>query len=128
MHITMDASELRAEEHRAADVPPKVRALVWRHVRVVSFETERLIKLKMPVRTGRARGSWGHSGPPALPSDSIWREDEPVLAITQGSRLEYIEQLNRGSSVQAPAGFIDAEEVRAQRRLEELIDAIEPGA
>lgn len=116
MQVSFDASQLARERQR--DTSRESRQRVWVKVRAVSFDAERGIKLRMPVDTGRARGSWGHSFPPALPSEGIWQEDEANLAITQGSRVEYIEQLNAGSSRQAPAGFIDAEERRALNALE----------
>jgi hypothetical protein len=88
----------------------------------VSFEAERFIKIRMPKDTGRAAASWGHSTAPASPADGIWEEQPEALAITQGSRVPYIEQLNEGSSRQAPAGFIDAEERRATAKLEAGIE------
>lgn len=76
----------------------------------------------MPVDTGRARASWGHNGGAmAAIDESIWEEDEGGLALTQGSRVGYIEQLNEGWSKQAPAGFIDVEERKA---LQQLSDAL----
>lgn len=121
MQIEIDARQLVQESERAAELSASLRERAWVRVRVVSFDAERAIKIAMPVRTGRARGSWGHSTPPALPTEGIWLEDRLSLAITQGSRVGYITRLNEGSSSQAPAGFIDAAEVRAANRLVELL-------
>lgn len=110
VRTSFDFSDLTREHQQAAQIPPRMRRGIWTRVREVSFNVERRIKIKMPVDTGRARASWGHSTAPASPADGIWEEDERALSITQGSAVEYIENLNEGSSQQAPAGFIDAEE------------------
>lgn len=125
MKIEIDTTDVKRVIAELEQMTPTIRRRAWAAVRVASFEAERNIKLKMPVRTGRARSSWGHSFPPALPGEGIWQEDEANLAITQGSRVGYIQNLNDGSSRQAPAGFIDAAERRAQNRLNDLINDIE---
>lgn len=126
MQVTIDKTPFVREAERVGRRTAFARARIWTRIRVVSFDAERWIKIKMPVDTGRARGSWGHSSPPALPTDSIWQEDEKNLAITQGSRVGYIEYLNEGSSTQAPRGFIDAEEKRAADQLDrQLAEAVE---
>lgn len=117
MRTSIDFSDLTREHQQAAQIPPRMRRGIWLRVREVSFNAERYVKIAMPVDTGRARASWGHSTPPASPADGIWEENERDLSITQGSRVEYIEQLNEGSSQQAPAGFIDAIERRAAEEL-----------
>lgn len=121
MKLRFDTADLEKEARFAHGVPRQLRGRAWARVRQVSFDAERFIKLRMPVDTGRARGSWGHAAPPAAPGEGIWLEDEGRLMITQGSRVEYIEYLNQGSSKQAPAGFIDAEEERALQKLEQLL-------
>lgn len=110
MRINFDFTDLSREQDFAAQLTPRMRRGIWLRVKEVSFNVERRVKIKMPVDTGRARASWGHSTPPASPADGIWTENERDLSITQGSAVEYIEALNEGSSQQAPAGFIDAEE------------------
>lgn len=117
MKVEFDGRAFTKEQQFAASLSPRWRKRVWARVRVVSFDAERYIKIRMPVDTGRARASWGHSTAPASPADGIWHEDVDALALTQGSRVEYIEYLNQGSSTQAPAGFIDAEKARAERNL-----------
>ncbi len=121
MTVTIEFSQLQAEARRAATLTPQARQRSWQVVRVVSFNAERNVKLQMPVDTGRARASWGHSSAPALPGDGIWDEDEQGLSITQGSTVEYIPALNEGSSSQAPAGFIDSIERRSAQELEQML-------
>ena len=108
MRMRIDFSDITEEKAFARALPPRVRRQAWLRVRQVSFNVERRVKLTMPVDTGRARASWGHSTPPASPADGVWIEREADLSIEQGSNVEYIENLNNGSSLQAPAGFIDA--------------------
>lgn len=123
MKIAFDGSGFTKEQALVAQLPRRVRLVAWQHVRAVSFDVERGIKLLMPVDTGRARASWGHSGPPAEADEGIWIEDEGALALTQGSRVEYIDELNQGHSTQAPAGFIDAEQARGEAMLGRLLEA-----
>lgn len=117
MKVAIDASGFTQETVNAARVSPLVRRKVWTSVRVVSFSVEAGIKRRMPVDTGRARASWGHSTPPAAPGEGIWREEEATLTIEQGSTVDYIQALNEGHSKQAPAGFIDAEQKRGENML-----------
>lgn len=124
MKIVIDGSEFARERHWAEDLPPRWRKGLWAVVRKASFACEREIKLRMPVDKGRARASWGHSQAPAAPADSIWVEEPYKLTITQGSRVEYISELNEGSSQQAPAGFIDTTEVLIHKWVNEEIDRL----
>ncbi len=121
MRVTFDPAQLTAERARSTTLIALGRRHVWTRVRQVSFDVERMIKIRMPVDTGRARASWGHSAPPAGPGDGVWIEDEADLSIEQGSNVEYIEKLNSGSSKQAPAGFIDTEEARGANGISELL-------
>lgn len=121
MRIKIEAEQLNVEITRSELLVRVGRGRIWTEIRRASFLAERNIKIRMPIDTGRARASWGHSGGVAKPEDGIWQEDEPGLSLTQGSRVEYVEQLNSGSSQQAPAGFIDAEAKRAETALEEAL-------
>lgn len=122
MKLIFDGAGFTKERTFAVQVPRNLKRRIWTQIRVVSFSAERMIKIRMPKRTGRAAGSWGHnSSPVAAMDESIWQEDEDKLALTQGSRVGYIEQLNEGWSKQAPAGFIDVEERKA---LDMLADAL----
>lgn len=123
MNIHFDSSGFEKERAFAANLPKKTRGRIWASVRAVSFDAERYIKIRMPVDTGRARASWGHSSAPAGADEGIWQENENDLTLVQGSRVEYIEPLNEGHSKQAPAGFIDAESRRAQEKLDQLVAA-----
>lgn len=127
MKVSFDASGFTQEVVRSSTVTSTARRKIWASIRVVSFNVEAGIKRRMPVRTGRARASWGHSTPPAGTEEGIWVENENGLYIVQGSRVDYIQYLNDGSSQQAPAGFIDAEQKRGETMLGNLIidDVIE---
>lgn len=126
MKFTVDFAELTRERAMTAQQARQLKIVAWKIVRAHSFKAEANVKRRMPVKTGRARASWGHSAPPAAPNEGIWEEDEAGLSITQGSRVEYIEQLNEGWSQQAPAGFIDAVQAAEQAALEEdLADQVE---
>lgn len=121
MQLAIDAQPLAAEQQVMARYGREGVAIFKRRVKSTSFSAERGVKIKMPVDTGRARASWGHSTAPAAPDEGIWEESNDGLTITQGSLVEYIGALNDGHSQQAPAGFIDAEAARA---LEELVEGI----
>jgi len=121
--LQIDGSDLEREAQHARIFYEQADDALWDEVRRTALEAERQVKLEMPVDTGRARASWGHSTPPAGGSDGIWEEDRAHLSITEGSEVEYIGRLNEGHSRQAPAGFIDAIGVRVQNAFEE--DVIE---
>ncbi len=65
----------------------------------------------------------------ASPNDAIWIDKSrvpgsrtiPLLEIIQGTRLAYVQQLNEGSSRQAPAAFIDSEYQKAGKRMERAV-------
>lgn len=122
MKLTFEFGEFSKEVQDATTRPQRVRRLVMTRLRIVSFNAERYIKIRMPVDQGTARASWGHSTAPAGVDDGIWIENEDDLSITQGSKLPYIERLNEGWSTQAPAGFIDAE---VQRAIDDFAKGIE---
>ena len=98
-------------------------------VRAASLAVERRVKFAMPVDTGRARASWGHWTPGDLRAanreagsgDAVW-EKKSDFEITQGSNVEYVGDLNDGTSQQAPAGFIDAAAEAGMRELNKEID------
>lgn len=121
--ISFDVTEVARLRGQLQQLPASARPKLWQAVRATSFTVERWVKQQMPVDTGHARNSWGHSTPPALPDEAIWTEDEAHMTLTQGSRVPYIEQLNEGWSKQAPAGFIDAIELRGEAELERAVDA-----
>ena len=120
MKIQVDAQALAAHRQIMERWKAEGVEIFKRRVRIVSFSVERGVKRRMPVDTGRARASWGHDTPPGQ-GEGIWEESNDGLTIKQGSRVEYIGELNEGHRQQAPAGFIDAE---AKRGEEELIEGI----
>lgn len=103
-------------------------------VKSASFAVEKRIKIEMPVDTGRARASWGHwessllkvSNPDAKAGDAIWQVDDGGLSIKQGTNVDYVEDLNQGSSRQAPAGFLDRAAAMGQIQLEVKLGFLDP--
>ena len=90
---------------------------------------ERRVKFAMPVDTGRARASWGHWTPGDLRAsnqdagagDAVW-EEKGDFEVTQGTNVDYVGDLNDGTSKQAPEGFIDRAAEAAMRELNKEID------
>ncbi len=132
--IKVDVSELTKLK---ADLTPgqinfvkSARAVVRR----ASFAVEKKIKIEMPVDPGRARASWGHwngsllkqTNPDAKADDAIWMVEDGGLSIVQGSNVDYIEDLNSGSSRQAPAGFLDRAATMGQIQLEAKLGLLDP--
>jgi hypothetical protein len=90
----------------------------------VAFEVLKRVVEKTPVDTGRARGNWivsvgapDHSADGAEDKSSgglatVSREATKIKAISEPAtifvqnNLPYIEKLENGSSVQAPAGMV----------------------
>lgn len=92
------------------------RARVKPLPREVSLIGVKRIKMDMPVDTGRARASWGVWTPgdakaddtDAKESDAVFSVSGDGLTVIQGTNVPYVEELEKGSSQQAPAGFIEA--------------------
>lgn len=131
MQVEIRYSELLVEINKARNTPRQALNAVKKKLYEVSFAIERRVKDEMPVDTGRARASWGHwtpgdvrDNPDANAGDAEWAEFDNGLSIRQGTNVEYVQYLNDGHSSQAPAGFIDRAEEHAQRKLDELIDAL----
>lgn len=89
------------------------------------------VDMAMPVDTGWASMRFGD---PAV-EGGVFEVSDDGLEVEFGSDLsmfglyEYIIRLNEGSSMQAPAGFIDVEAERTGNRLEarlnEIVDMVE---
>lgn len=127
MQIVVDGSEFEIEQRRVGQVMGRAGDTIRLHVKHKALAAKAAIQLAMPFRTGRAKASWGNvpAPPPALPDDGIWEVKDGGFTIVQGSNVEYIVYLNEGSSSQQPAGFIDAEEVKAMADLDnDLSDAL----
>lgn len=134
MRIKIKYDDLTAEEQTALSKQVWAVGESRKSVRKVSLAGERHIKDIMPKDTGRAAASWGHWTPgmisnnkDASAADAEWQESDGGLTITQGSNVEYIGPLNDGHSQQAPAGFLDMAEERAQQELDREIDRIMEG-
>ena len=128
--ITVDTTQVdaiaRDIQKQSRNVHPRLRQVL----RKVSFDVERQVKTAMPVLSGRARASWGHWTPGDLTGGGLGASaadaylEETDTAIEQGTNLDYVEDLNSGSSQKAPAGFIDAAFVRGERALQAAVDAV----
>jgi len=127
VNVSVDFQALTVETVRAIAMKTAIRNAAWQAVQTTAVSTMNQIKVEMPVKTGRAQGSWGKLTGPALPGDDYWVEDENDLSIEQGSTVYYVANLEQGSSMQAPAGFIEAAALRGQNELDSnitrLIDA-----
>lgn len=117
MRLLIDTSQFSQVQRDIADTKRLTRRRIWAEVRRAAFGLERGVKLRMPVDTGRAKSAWAHETGPLGGGQAIWIENEDELSIAQGTTVDYVEFLNEGSSSQAPAGFIDAEAVRAGEEL-----------
>ncbi len=107
MKIRADGSELRRESETARLIAPRYRDKAKNRVMAKSLKVVGQVKIAMPVDTGAARARWGTPGAPG----GLWEVSDEGLTVTQGAQLdphEYIIELNEGSSMQAPAGFLDA--------------------
>jgi hypothetical protein len=126
MQITIDGREFELEARKVDRDIRQVGELLRQGVLKVSLSAKRMIQLRMPVDTGRAKSSWGNvpAAPPALANEGIWEVKDDGMTIIQGSRVPYIERLNEGHSSQAPAGFIDAEEAAAAASLEKELGEV----
>lgn len=121
--MRIDYDELFAEAARAAGIPSQVVMGAREAIEKESYNVQKLIKATMPVDTRRAAATWGHADGRLVKEnedydsgEAIWYVEDGGLTITQGLALNpynYVEDLNAGSSSQAPAGFIDAQAERA---------------
>ena len=102
---------------------------VSKDIRVFAFKVLRNVTISTPVDTGRARGNWqvGIDVPKTSVLSNLDRSGGSSLTsgLSQLSRvtrfntvwitnnLDYIGKLNDGSSLQAPAKFVESGIVRA---------------
>lgn len=112
MNVQIDDSQLQAEANRAGGLPKHIVDVSARSVMYTSLALVARIKTEMPVKSGRARDSWG-----TPEKEGSWEVSDDGLSVTQGSNVVYVGRLNEGHSQQAPAGFIDA-------GAEEALDAL----
>jgi hypothetical protein len=115
MKITMEVQDNKIGE-TFEKLGPEAKQEAKVTLREVALALMGGIKQDMPVDQGRARASWGEWTPADLTTadsgaseaDAHYEEQDGGTTISQGSNVEYIQELNDGSSTQAPAGFIDA--------------------
>lgn len=135
MRIEINGDGLRAELALTHKYQTAFKNAVPADVDKVSRSTMLKVKRLMPVDTGRARATWGIFTPelvvristknPINANDAVWEVKDDGLTITQGADLRpynYIDELNAGSSKQAPSMFLD---VVAEQAADDLVKAIE---
>ena len=127
MKIRVSFTELSAEYNRSRTIAPLFKERVKVRVMNKALKVLSQVKIAMPVDTGAARARWGVPGA----SGGLWEVLDDGLTVIQGAQLEpfeYIERLNEGSSMQAPAGFLDTIGYKAEEELiQEIIDDIANG-
>ena len=132
--ITADFRELDTFIKNLVAKRPEIKPALFEVVKDVADDLDRRIDAAMPKDTGRAAAGWGKYRPELLAggsvptplghfitrasrrthqpqvssaADAVWEEHPEGLYIIEGTRVPYVQQLNEGSSTQAPAGFID---------------------
>ena len=134
LKITVDLSGLQAEVKRSKNFKRLTKEALIESVETVSITTRNKVKEVMPVDTGFARAIWGVFTPEHIvnhlkiaQSDrlgaSIWNIKNGGLTIEQGAAItpkNYIEDLNSGTSRQAPAMFLDVIAGQAESQLANL--------
>lgn len=101
----------------ASAAATQLKQSIKEDVQTEAMEAVRNIKIAMPVDTGRARASWG-----SPEAEGIFYYEDDGMTNVQGTNVVYVDELNQGSSRQAPAGFIDAEEEARANSLAERIE------
>ena len=127
MTVTTEVVGLEAVQAWASELVNATTKAAADAVLEVSNETAFFVQQVMPVDTGWAQSRWGE----VAVVGGVWEVSEDGLEIKQGSDLEgtinhyeYIIRLNEGSSMQAPAGFIDTAAERGGNNLEARLDEI----
>jgi len=110
--------KLRGIKEEFAKIDEETKEAVNSLSRLQAFDTMNKIKSRTPIDTGRARNSWNlttnpvgfrdaKSGGPA-PSTLPPISDKKIETLYLTNGTPYIENLNQGSSRQAPARFIES--------------------
>lgn len=128
--ITVEVQGLAEAEAYLRFLPTELKQGSVSVVYTVAVEGKEAVRGRMPIDTSWAQARFGD---PAY--GGIWEVKDEGLTIEFGSDLdsspqtnpfdpkrgmteyEYIIKLNEGSSVQAPAGFIDAEAAKMEIKL-----------
>jgi hypothetical protein len=110
----------------------EIASEVEQAARAATLNILKFVVLATPVDTGRARGNWQTSVSKPINSQSDIVDKSGGSTISRGSNtvlqsrdydvfyitnnLPYIEELNRGTSSQAPAKFVETAIKRVTRR------------
>lgn len=125
MPVNMETIGLAETQAWAADLVNAMTTAAAAAVLDVSEDVLSQVEIAMPVDTGWAQSRWGRPE-----NYGFWEVSDDGLQIEQGSDLsqinmyEYITRLNEGSSMQAPAGFIDVAAENGGDKLESKLNEI----
>lgn len=122
MQIRVDLSGLEVEVKRSRGARKRVREALVQLIAESAIRTMYKVKSVMPVDTGRARARWGLHTPEHIVdrmrmssgnvfATPIWKFRDQGLTHEQGISItphNYVEDLNLGTSQQAPMMFLDA--------------------
>lgn len=140
MQIRVDVTGMEAEAKQSKQFPRLLREGLVELVEDSARRTMGKVKDVMPVDTGFARAIWGMFTPEHVVNHlklaqsnrlgaSIWRTSNGGLTHEQGAEIaphNYINELNDGSSQQAPRMFLDAiAEQEAQALMNEVGQLVE---
>ena len=105
------------------EVSVSITVNTGKKARATALEISRRLILATPVDTGQARTNWlvginrprkGIERPPISAAAAIVQAAASIVSARDGAdiwisnNLDYIEELNRGKSAQAPAGYVNA--------------------
>lgn len=121
MQIRVDVTGLEVEAKQSKQFPRLLREGLAELIEASATRTVYKVKDAMPVDTGFARAIWGFFTPEHVVNHlklaqsnrlgaSIWKVTDRGLTIEQGAAIDphnYINELNEGTSQQAPRMFLD---------------------
>jgi hypothetical protein len=110
--------QLKGADKELARVEEEVMLLTNQALRISAPQAKAELQLRTPVLTGRARGSWNLSPIQNNMRDTKLANTSPMIFLPPPSHkkfdtlyltngVPYIQDLNMGSSTQAPARFIE---------------------
>jgi hypothetical protein len=130
--MSVNLTEFQADLHKAAD---DMQKSIGATIKQVALEIDLDVRDHTPVDTGRARDNWfmtlgapssdynphpglprGAAIAPHPPEDIHPTGNEPVYIV---NNTPYIEQLEQGSSTQAPSGMVELAVQAAEFRVEQ---------
>ena len=117
----------------AAEIGAELVEEINRQIRILAVDLDQRIVLKTPVKTGRARANWlvglgaprrgtvssadEKGGATIVKNTQEIQKTKPGQDIWLSNNLPYIQNLERGTSKQAPAGMV-SESLRELARVD----------